>query len=67
MTPAQSRLKAAGYHVIRLGGDESCYVCKHRREIAWRARPLVLRFACREHRAAIDRNGWCLKFARATS
>lgn len=67
MTPAKSRLKAAGYHVIRLGVDESCYSCTHRREVAKRARPLELRFACRVHRAAIDRNGWCLKFARATS
>ena len=57
MTPAKSRLKDAGYHVIKVGGDESCYVCAHRREVAKRARPLELRFACRVHRAAIDRNG----------
>lgn len=69
MTPALSRLKTAGYHVLpwAMKADESCDNCAYRREVAKRARPLEFRLACGKHRAAVDGNGWCLHFKRSAS
>lgn len=67
MTPAQARLKSAGYHLLPWIADDRCETCSKRRQVAKKVRPLELRLACGKLRTTVEARGWCMHFERSAS